>query len=246
MVSVCIATYNGEKFIREQLESILIQLEPYDEIIISDDGSTDNTIQIIESLNDKRIKIFHHSKRKIKYKFDYTTHNFENAILHSKGDIIMFSDQDDIWLANKYSVVVSSLKEADIVVSDCKMVDSNLNILCESRFNQITKSNRILMNFISARNLGCCLSFKRCVLEKVLPFPKYGVAQDYWIAVFGSLFYKFKYINEPLILYRRHNQTVSATGGKSIDSVTYKIGYRLRFLFSIFTRGTFLRIIKQL
>ena len=246
MVSVCMATYNGERFIEEQLKSILTQIEPCDEIVISDDGSTDNTIKIIKNLNDPRIKIFHHSKSKAKYRFDYTTHNFENAILHSKGDIIMLSDQDDIWLGNKYSVVVLALKEVDIVVSNCKIVDCDLNILCESRFSQITKSNRILMNFISASNIGCCLSFKRCVMEKVLPFPKYGVAQDYWIVVFGSLFYKFKYIDEPLILYRRHNQTVSATCGKSGDTLIYKIGYRWRFLFSILVRGNFFKIIKKL
>ena len=93
MISVCIATYNGEKYIKEELESILPQLADDDEVIISDDGSKDQTMSIIEGLNDNRIKIFTHQKLPAKFRFDYTTHNFENALMHSKGDVIFFADQ---------------------------------------------------------------------------------------------------------------------------------------------------------
>ena len=90
-ISVCIASYNGEKYIKEQLNSILCQLEERDEVIISDDSSTDNTVQIIESFKDKRIKIFREQK------FKSPIYNFENAISKATGDIIFLSDQDDIW-----------------------------------------------------------------------------------------------------------------------------------------------------
>ena len=93
--SVCIATFNGEKFIKEQLDSILCQLGVDDEIIISDDSSVDQTISIIESYKDKRIKIF------VNQKFSSPIYNFENAIMKSRGDFIFLSDQDDIWQSDK-------------------------------------------------------------------------------------------------------------------------------------------------
>ena len=80
MISVCLATYNGELFLKEQLTSILKQLGDSDEVVVSDDGSTDLTLTILQEFNDPRIKVFHHDKRKQKYSFDYATHNFENAI----------------------------------------------------------------------------------------------------------------------------------------------------------------------
>ena len=101
MISVCLATYNGELFLKEQLTSILKQLGDSDEVVVSDDGSTDLTLTILQEFNDPRIKVFHHDKRKQKYSFDYATHNFENAINNSSGDVIFFSDQDDIWMPDK-------------------------------------------------------------------------------------------------------------------------------------------------
>ncbi len=100
MISVCIATYNGEKYIRPQIESIIVQLDPGDEIVISDDGSTDDTLNIIASFADDRIKVFDHSrdkKQKVKYSFEHVTRNFENALRHAKGDLIFLSDHDDFW-----------------------------------------------------------------------------------------------------------------------------------------------------
>ena len=95
MISVCIATYNGEKYIKQQLLSILKQIKVNDEIIISDDHSTDKTFNIIKSFNDTRIKFFLNNKGK-----GYTR-NFENALEKAHGDIIFLSDQDDIWIDNK-------------------------------------------------------------------------------------------------------------------------------------------------
>ena len=90
MISVCIATFNGGKYIREQIMSVLPQLNEKDEIIISDDGSTDDTIYILESLHDQRIKIYVNERE---HGFIW---NFENALMKSSGDIIFLCDQDDV------------------------------------------------------------------------------------------------------------------------------------------------------
>ena len=112
MISVCIATYNGGAFIKRQLYSILPQLGENDEVVIADDGSTDDTLPIIESLNDKRIKIIEGPHR------HSPIWNFEKALKAAKGDYIFLSDQDDEWMPNKVKVTLPYLKTADCIVSD--------------------------------------------------------------------------------------------------------------------------------
>ena len=104
MISVCIATYNGERFIREQIDSILRQLSSDDEIILSDDGSTDDTISIINSIDDKRIKIIEGPRK------HSPTPNFECAMKESKGDYIFLAVQDDVWKPNKVEVCIKWLQ----------------------------------------------------------------------------------------------------------------------------------------
>ena len=115
MVSVCIATYNGVNYIREQLVSILCQLSSHDEIIISDDGSTDNTIDVLESIRDLRIKIIYNKGR------HGVVPNFENALRNSTGDFIFFADQDDIWDEHKVARCMTALKDADLVVHNANV-----------------------------------------------------------------------------------------------------------------------------
>ena len=119
MISVCLATFNGEKYIYQQLSSILSQLSDIDEIIVSDDGSADKTIEIVKSIKDKRIKLFHNPYRQ------GIIHNVENALRESKGNIIFLSDQDDVWLNNKISVCLQHLQCADLVISDCYVTDES-------------------------------------------------------------------------------------------------------------------------
>ena len=128
-ISVCVATYNGEKFIYDQLQSILDQLLENDEIIVSDNYSTDKTINIIKSINDCRIKIYFLKKKNL-------IKNFENALFHAKGDYIFLSDQDDIWLPNKIKIMLEELNSYDLIVSDCIVVNRDLEII-EPSFHYI-------------------------------------------------------------------------------------------------------------
>ena len=110
MISVCIATYNGDKYIEEQILSILNQLSDKDEIIISDDGSKDKTLKVIDRLDDKRIKVFKNNNR------HGVVPNFENALKHASGEYIFFSDQDDIWQSDKVKICIDNLYDSDLVV----------------------------------------------------------------------------------------------------------------------------------
>lgn len=121
LVSVCMATYNGGKYIKEQVDSILAQefKENKDvemEIVVSDDGSTDDTLRILEAYRDERIKIFRHTNPTRKYKYFNASRacsrNFENAMRHAEGDYIFLADQDDVWYPNKMDLQLLKLVNA--------------------------------------------------------------------------------------------------------------------------------------
>ena len=139
MISVCIATYNGDSFIRRQLETILPQLSPDDEIIISDDGSTDKTLSIIQALSSPLIKVYQNTG------IHGYTPNFENALRMAKGDYIFLCDQDDVWLPNKVAICMKLLQTYDMVISDAELVDEQEKKISSS-FYQLRKPYRSFCN----------------------------------------------------------------------------------------------------
>lgn len=233
MISVCMITYNGEKYIREQVSSIIKQLDCNDELIISDDSSTDSTVDIIESFNDNRIKLLKNNK------FKDPTFNMENALKHAKGDYIILSDQDDVWVNNKVQIILDYLKSYDYVVSDCFITDDKLNIKSETRFLKEANitTNRFLALFKPTPYQGSCAAFKKNVLKKCLPFPKYIQSHDRWIGYIASFFFKYKIIPEKLIYYRRHDSNVSTSStGKSKNSFKQKVIFRLGYINALILR----------
>ncbi len=198
-ISVCIATYNGEKYIRQQLESILCQLTDRDEVIVSDDGSSDSTCDIIESLNDKRITLLHNSSHNIKW-------NFQNALEHISGDIVFLSDQDDVWLPGKVERCVSLLDDYDLVVHDSKLCDSDLNITHESFFAFYHSGPGVLKNAINNTYFGACMAMQAWIVKTALPLPKtQEVGHDIWLGLVAEMVGRVYFLNEPYLLYRRHN-----------------------------------------
>lgn len=230
MISVCVATYNGEKYIKNQLLSILKQIDSHDEIIISDDLSNDKTIEIIESLKDSRIQIFFNKNRGY-------TNNFQNAIKLASGDYIFLSDQDDIWVENKLKIMSELLLEYDFVVSDAKLVNNKLESLGSTYFElRGGGSNGFMNNLKKLKYIGCCMAFRKTVLNKVLPFPSNAVLcpHDFWIALISEFYYKTLVIKEPLLLYRRHGENVSTH--ISSTSLFFKIQFRIYSLFKVLSR----------
>ena len=232
MISVCMATYNGERFIKQQIDSILCQLNPEDELIISDDGSTDETLKIIESYHESRIKVFHHEKKNNISNHKKATLNFENALLNAKGDFIFLSDQDDIWLPNKVQVCVNELNTSDFVVHNMTIIDQNNYTLEKLRFEKdINPLPKNWLSILVKMNLrGCTMAFRRECLNYLLPIPYNIVAHDYWISCMCIKKGLCKYIEAPLILYREHFDSVSY---KKKTSLFYKLNYRLELFFNV-------------
>ena len=128
MISVCLASYNGSKYIEEQIRSILKQIGIDDELIISDDGSSDNTIDIIKSFGDERIKLF------INQGEHGFVNNFENSLHFANGDFIFLADQDGVWVDGRVEKTIQKFKEGyDFVYVDCMTTDSKLNVINNSR-----------------------------------------------------------------------------------------------------------------
>lgn len=230
-VSICIATYNGENYIKEQLDSIIAQISLDDEIIISDDCSTDKTISIIKSYNDDRIKIYYNNGVK------GPTYNFENALICSLGKFIMFSDQDDIWEPNKISVILNLLESFDLILHDASLIDYKGKLLNQSYFSLNNSKKGIFKNIVKNSYLGCCMAFRRDVLVKATPFPSNLIAHDIWIGIIAELHHNVKHSNASLIKYRKHSNNVTNSGGKSQLTFFFKLEYRLILIFQLFIRS---------
>ncbi|GAB3987693.1 glycosyltransferase family 2 protein [Spirosoma daeguense] len=239
VVSICIATYNGEKFIAAQLQSVLLQLAPQDEVVISDDHSTDNTRRIIEQLNDKRIR----------FQLNEGTRgpigNFENAIRLSRGKHIFLCDQDDIWFANKVPRLKQALQQADLVVCDCNFIDQAGNVTADSFFKVFNSGKGWLKNFTKNTFIGNCMAFNSSAKSFILPFPKelysaakFHVYHDFWIGLICSTFVKVEFIPETLSSYRRHSSNLSPTvdAKTSPNSLSQKLSGRGWLLLGLIKR----------
>lgn len=216
-ISVAMATYNGEKFLREQVDSILEQLGPEDELVVSDDGSTDKTVEILEAYKDKRIKIFEGPKKGIKQ-------NFGNAISKCSGKIIFLSDQDDIWMENKVAEVLEVFRKegCQCVVHNCEVFDSGSGkIIYPSFFEWRGSRAGKLKNIWKNSYIGCCMAFRAEMRKYILPIPDDIEMHDQWIGLICEKHGKSCFLEEKLVKYRRH-------GGNSTEMRRYGLGKMLK------------------
>lgn len=221
MLSICMATYNGAQYIKEQLNSIIAQLEEGDELVICDDSSTDDTCEIIKSFSDSRIKLHNNISRLGHVK------NFEKAISLSKNEVIVLSDQDDVWDENKLAVIRDTFvndKELMLYHHGITTIDETGNILdtdfnkLDLRVNSLFKLKKISMLFFKQYYFGCCMSFRKKLNTQILPFPRFTYAHDHWISIAANIKGKSFCDNNSLIYYRQHSSNVTPKGGLNIIS----------------------------
>ncbi|MCQ2346766.1 MAG: glycosyltransferase family 2 protein [Paludibacteraceae bacterium] len=227
MISVCIATYNGEAYIREQLESILSQLSSTDEVVVADDGSTDRTLEIIQSFADTRIRLLRMPSHLSVSKTFYT------ALTSAHGDILFLSDQDDVWLSGKVERCIEALKTSDLVVIDARVTDAQLHEIAPSLFRIAGSKAGLWKNVWKCTFYGSGMAFKRQIWEMAQPTPAHDlIAHDWWIGEVAEMVGKVQFIPEPWYIYRRHDNNVTPLE-KSKRPLSIKIKARLEMLLAI-------------
>lgn len=218
MISVCIPTFNGEQYIGAQLESILAS-PLVNEVIVSDDGSRDQTIEAIKTFNDDRIKL-------IKGPRSGVISNYEYLLSQVSGDYIFLADQDDVWLPQKAKIMLKHLQDADMVVCDCQVVDEQLNLMYPSFFALRHSGPGLARNLLRNHYLGCCMAFRKSLLSFALPFPPDLPMHDWWLGLVAEVFGKVVFIDQQLVMYRRHGGNVSLTSERSRVPMLTRLRWR--------------------
>lgn len=209
-VSVCMACYNGEAYIKEQIDSILRQLVSGDELIIVDDGSTDGTAAVISKIDDSRIKyIFNASNMGVNC-------SFESAIKLAQNNYIFMADQDDLWTENRLECMLRELQKGALVVSGNSVsIDTNgqkssydlgkLYAVDSARYGK-----NILRIFTGkAYYYGCAMAFHKELKKVILPFPEYIESHDLWIAMAANMLKSNSHIEKIVLKRRIHGKNAS-------------------------------------
>lgn len=219
-ISVCMAVYNGERFIHEQLNSILPQLRPNDEVIIIDDASSDSTVEIIRNYGDARIKISENTTNLGVIK------SVEMALGKASGDYIFMADQDDIWVEDKIARTLIQFNKGLkilVVVSNAYLIDDDKGKKRKETFFELRNSGSgVLKNIYKNTYIGCCMALRKDLLKYILPFPDKMDMHDSWIGLVAETYGQTLFLDECLIYYRMHgnNQRGLVSKKKMIQRIT--------------------------
>lgn len=222
------ATYNGEKYLREQMDSILEQSFGDFRLLVSDDGSTDGTREILNEYvgKDSRVVVFLQNKNL------GSTKNFEFLMRKVESECFMFSDQDDVWQKDKLQKSIDKMKEedCDLVYSDLEVVSEDLDVLHKSYWKlkgfekKVKRYNHFESLYLNNYVTGSTMLVKSKWLEKILPLPDKSkfILHDYWTALVVSKFGKMAYVDEPLLKYRQHLDNRIGSKRKSDEMRDFK------------------------
>jgi glycosyltransferase involved in cell wall biosynthesis len=226
-LSICLATYNGANYVRQQIETIIMQLEDGDELIVADDGSTDNTVMIIQEYRQ-------YISNLIVGRVGGVNRNFERLISSSNKEYIVLADQDDIWLPNRLKLIRRGLQSHALVLTNGEVVDENLQSVGKSVFEYVGRKQGLFSNLTKNSYVGCCMAFNRDLITPALPFSDNLHAYDWFIGLLGELDGRVLDVKEKTILYRRHKSNLTKTGQRSQNSFFKKIIIRANIIKDIF------------
>lgn len=238
-VSVAMAVCNGEKYLRQQIDSIIRQLHQNDELVVSVDPSTDCTIAILNEYSDRRIKVYKNPYRPGVVK------NFQNALEHTTGDIIFYSDQDDVWREDKVTKVLKCFDDSriSVVIHDAYLTDENLKIIEPSVFAlRGGVRTTIAGNLFRLSYIGCSMAFRAKYKNVVLPIPTIYRSHDWWtgsICTLGGG--RMVAIKESLIYHRIHSLNSTP---KKRPPLSYQVQVRWIIVINLIRRYSKRRLIR--
>ena len=213
-VSICVATYNGYPYLTQQVKSIQSQLGPDDQLIISDNGSTDGTLAYLQSIQDSRLLVLSlaHPRGPVP--------NFENALAHATRPIVVLADQDDVWLPNRLKLIRGAFNEDQkrilCLVTEGERIDSEGHVLEASNLRVLGFRPGMVRNIIKNSYMGCCMAFSRELLKHALPIPSAVPMHDSWLGLLAECFGEVRVISEPSYQYRIHGKNLSLQSNKSL------------------------------
>lgn len=210
-ISVCLATYNGAKYIDLQLQSILKQLGSDDELILLDDRSKDNTLELVRAIDDKRIKIFENEVNR------GHVYSFGHVVGLASNDMIFMADQDDIWIDGRIELMKQALLKSNklLVSTNSDFIDSNGNAIDFSLDGVSSEASEkhfrnIMDIFIGKTNyVGCAMAFRKELRDLILPMPSYVESHDLWIAMGANIIKSNLHLDEPTLYRRIHGENAS-------------------------------------
>lgn len=215
-ISVAMAVYNGEAYLKEQLGSILNQLEPQDEIVVSYDKSRDNTWQLLQEYRAKYPQV-----RVLENQNPGINGNFNNAIAGCKGDYIFICDQDDRWADNKRAAVLETFEKtgADMVIHNGVHIDGDGKVISDPFFQLHRIGDGKLKNIMKPRYSGCCTAFTKKMAAKIMPMPMKLDAYDHWIGTIGEFMGRIAYDDRILLYHRLHGGNVTPVSTRSLGVI---------------------------
>jgi glycosyltransferase involved in cell wall biosynthesis len=227
-ISVCLATYNGAEHLREQVDSIVAQLLPGDELLVADDASKDETLSILRGYEPVLSLVATDRAGGV-------VANFSRLLVAATGDIVVFSDQDDVWLPGRLERIRWELLSADMVQLDGVIVDADLHPSGNTISSVIGVRSGFCQNLWRNSFVGCCLAFRRRTFLDAWPLPRYIHMHDWYLGLIATLFGKITRVPEVYLLYRRHGNNASTTGEKTKFSRMHQLVNRAGMLLAIFS-----------
>jgi len=230
-ISICMATYNGARYIKVQMISILEQLKPGDEVVVVDDCSTDDTIQILQGFNDLRIVVYLNDRNR------GVNYSFGRAISLANNDIVFMSDQDDVWVKGRVSLMLAKLIDTGclLVSSNLKFIDKEgREIIAQGSSLKAYNSSKHLENILKiflgrAPYYGCAMVLHKKIMNLILPIPSFVESHDLWIALAAILTGTSAHLDEVTLFRRIHSNNFSLVKRRIIQ----KLWSRLVFCMSI-------------
>jgi rhamnosyltransferase len=217
MIDILLATYNGERYLEAQINSLLTQSEENWTLYIRDDGSIDDTVSIINKYIkiDKRIVFIDDNLKNLG-----VASNFLHLLNFSKSDYTIFCDQDDIWLENKLVEFLRKFKEVDnsipyAIYSNAYLYKSDISTI-EGKVTLSYPNNLNSFLFLNAGIQGCSIMFNKKLREICLNTPDYITMHDHFVCLAAITFGKFQYLEKNLMLYRQHANNVTDNSKSSI------------------------------
>lgn len=215
--SVCMATYRGAAYVAEQIESILIQLGPNDELIIVDDASPDRTVEVVRTFDDSRLTLLEAPENQGYVK------SFEQAVLASSGEVVFLADQDDVWMPGRLKLMVDALQNHSVVATNFAVLGggSRGSVPTLRASDSDHHFRNIFGTVIGYRPYyGCCMAMTRKQAEIFAPVPPYlNESHDLWLALCGNVAGSMTHLDEATLLRRLHDENVTPRGWRSLSAI---------------------------